>query len=149
MTFPFASDTDRNLVVGIQSLSVNSTTGPVDVLPTGVWAFVDSTIPHIWLPIEACKAIETVLGLTWDPNTELYLVNDTFHQHLLDVNPSFTFDLGNSISGGSTINITLPYASFDLIATPPYVSNTTRYFPLKRAANETQYTLGRTFLQEA
>jgi hypothetical protein len=29
------------------------------------------------------------------------------------------------------------------------VSNQTRYFPLQRAANDTQYTLGRTFLQEA
>jgi hypothetical protein len=29
------------------------------------------------------------------------------------------------------------------------VKNTTSYFPLKRAANDTQYTLGRAFLQEA
>ncbi|KAL8640368.1 MAG: hypothetical protein Q9226_008757 [Calogaya cf. arnoldii] len=29
------------------------------------------------------------------------------------------------------------------------MKNTTRYFPLIRAANESQYTLGRTFLQEA
>ena len=47
------------------------------------------------------------------------------------------------------MDIVLPYASFDLLASYPRVLNATKYFPLKRAANESQYTLGRTFLQEA
>jgi hypothetical protein len=59
------------------------------------------------------------------------------------------FTIGNTISGGDTINVTLPYASFDLQAEYPFVSNSSRYFPLQRAANDTQYTLGRVFLQEA
>ncbi|KAL9030785.1 MAG: hypothetical protein Q9180_006874, partial [Flavoplaca navasiana] len=45
--------------------------------------------------------------------------------------------------------IELPYAAFDLIAERPLMKNATRYFPLMRAADESQYTLGRTFLQEA
>jgi hypothetical protein len=36
-----------------------------------------------------------------------------------------------------------------LQASYPYYPNATRYFPIRRAANETQYVLGRTLLQEA
>ncbi|KAG0648252.1 hypothetical protein D0Z07_5497, partial [Hyphodiscus hymeniophilus] len=52
-------------------------------------------------------------------------------------------------TGGETISINLPYAAFDLQATYPIFPNATNYFPLRRAANQSQYTLGRTFLQEA
>jgi hypothetical protein len=76
-------------------------------------------------------------------------VNDTLHENLLSTNASFTFKIGNATDEGSTIDIALPYASFDLTVDYPIVSNQTRYFPLQRAANDTQYTLGRTFLQEA
>jgi hypothetical protein len=48
----------------------------------------------------------------------------------------------------NTINITLPYAAFDLNASWPLVSSTAPYFPLKRAINDT-IVLGRTFFQEA
>jgi hypothetical protein len=53
------------------------------------------------------------------------------------------------------VNITLPYDAFDLQLSYPYLPNTTYadpskyYFPLRQAANETQYVLGRAFLQEA
>lgn len=45
--------------------------------------------------------------------------------------------------------ISLPYSAFDLNISWPHVESSTYYFPLKRAANDTQYTLGRAFLQEA
>lgn len=57
--------------------------------------------------------------------------------------------MGASSSGGESVEITLPYAAFDLTVAYPIEFNSTNYFPLKRAANDTQYTLGRTFLQEA
>jgi hypothetical protein len=46
-------------------------------------------------------------------------------------------------------NIVLPYTAFDLEAKHPIYPNSTRYFPLRRAANSSQYRLGRVFLQEA
>ena len=58
-------------------------------------SFVDSTVPHIWLPTEACDAFERQLGLTWDNASELYLVNDSLHDSLLARNYTFTFKLGN------------------------------------------------------
>jgi hypothetical protein len=76
-------------------------------------------------------------------------VNDTIHSSLQSLNPSVTFKLGNTISEGPTIEIKLPYNAFDLQASWPIYPNATNYFPLRRAANDTQYIIGRTFLQEA
>jgi hypothetical protein len=45
--------------------------------------------------------------------------------------------------------VVLPYAAFDLQAEHPIYANTTNYFPIRRAVNESQYTLGRAFMQEA
>ncbi|KAL8646490.1 MAG: hypothetical protein Q9226_006829 [Calogaya cf. arnoldii] len=64
-------------------------------------------------------------------------------------NAEVTFKLGTSLNGGDTVSITLPYASFDLETGPPFVKSRRKYFPLRRAKDETQFTLGRAFLQEA
>lgn len=152
LTIPFADETSRELMVGIQSISSLDQDGTIsNLLPTGIMSLVDSTVPQIWLPIEACEAFERAFGLTFDETTELYLVNSSLRSQLQDQNASVTFTLGATANGGLTTNITLPYDSFDLLITPPTpnVDNSSRYFPLRRAANESQYTLGRTFLQEA
>ncbi|KAF8851774.1 hypothetical protein BDZ45DRAFT_707718 [Acephala macrosclerotiorum] len=89
-------------------------------------------------------------GLIYDHPTGLYPVDDTLHNDLVSRNPTVIFTIGNTVSGGPSTDITLSYASFDLQATYPLVGgNSSRYFSLQRAANETQSTLGRTFLQEA
>lgn len=150
LSFSFAPDNSRDLVLGIQSIvstRPNGTDKPL--LTAGILAYVDSTVPEIWLPIEACQAFEEAFGLVYDEESKLYPVNDTLHDALIAQNASITFVLGQLQTGGKTINITLPYASFDLQATPPFVKKKTKYFPLQRAQNDTQYTLGRTFLQEA
>ncbi|KAI9670158.1 MAG: hypothetical protein M1817_004495 [Caeruleum heppii] len=150
VSFSFADDIGRELVVGLQSIISTDASGRSStLLDSGVLTFVDSTVPHLWLPLEVCQAFENVFGLIWNEAESLYLVNDSLHDALLLQNPNFTFRLGNSIAGGETIDIVLPYASFDLNVSFPLVQNSTRYFPLKRAADDTQYTLGRTFLQEA
>lgn len=149
--FPFASDISRNLVVGLQSIQfLESNTGPKNLLSEGILIFVDSTVPHIWLPVSACKEFEDAFGITYHQQTDLYLVNDTLHESLLAQNASVTFVVGNNVNGGDTVSITLPYRSFDLEASYQSLNGTTqRYFPLRRAANDSQYTLGRTFLQES
>lgn len=104
---------------------------------------------QIWLPVEACDAFERALGLVYDPTTDLYLVNDTSRERLLQLNPAFTFKLGNAKFGGDFVNINFPYSAFDQRVSSPIYSSPKNYFPLRRAANATQYTLGRAFLQEA
>ncbi|KAI7303657.1 acid protease [Hortaea werneckii] len=153
--FSFAPDHDRDTVVAIQSIStpsqVESSPTGTELLPAPIYAFVDSTIAEIWLPIDSCRIFEQEFGLVYDNATDLYLVNSTLHQTLTERNPNVTFAIASGLDGGDRVEITLPYGAFDLTAMNPYqgVQNTSNYFPLRRAANNTQYTLGRTFLQEA
>ena len=155
LTFIFAPDNERDVMVAIQSISTPAriASNPVatELLPSKVYALIDSTSAELWLPLDACKIFEYEFGLTYDNDTDLYLVNDTLHDSLLERNASVTFKLGQSPDSEETVKITLPYAAFDQKVTPPYrnVANISNYFPLRRGANDTQYTLGRTFLQEA
>ena len=149
-SFQFAGDISRDLVVGLQSVTYSdSKTTDKQLLSEGILAFVDATIPHIWLPQTACTAFEQAFGIQYNQTVNRYLVNDTLHTQLHNSNASVSFILGNQVNGGQTVNITLPYAAFDLEVGPPTVNTTQRYFPLRQAANSTQYTLGRTFLQES
>lgn len=121
-----------------------------DLLPTAILSFIDSTVPQIWLPIDACQEFERAFGISYDNGTGLYLVNDTLHDSLVARDASLTFTIATDTTNEETVNITLPYASFDLRVSYPIVPNgSSRYFPIRRADNSTQYTLGRTFLQEA
>lgn len=150
VTFDLAPDISRDVVVGLQSISSTAANGSaISLLPNSILTFIDSTLPYIYLPLEACRAFETEFSLVWSDNEAMYFVDDTLHQSLTARNPNFTFQIGNSQTGGPTVDIVLPYASFDLLASYPMTPNATRYFPLQRATNSTQYTLGRTFLQEA
>ncbi|KAG8531122.1 uncharacterized protein KY384_004479 [Bacidia gigantensis] len=150
VSFTFASTASRQLVVGLQAISYSDGTSETSLLKEGVLALIDSTVPYLWLPKSSCDAFEKAFGISWDPIRNLYLVNDTLHDNLVKANPSVTFSLANSATGGgSAANVTLPYAAFDLTAQPPLVKNNSRYFPLQRAPDDSSFTLGRTFFQEA
>ncbi|KAL8822800.1 MAG: hypothetical protein Q9191_006468 [Dirinaria sp. TL-2023a] len=122
--FSFASDISRDLVVGLQSIQFSDAqTQNKELLPSGsILTFIDSTIPHIWLPIDACKAFEDAFGITYDNKTELYLVNNTLHDTLTKQNANVSFIIANQLQGGSTVTITFPYAAFDLRVEYPIVS---------------------------
>nr|OQO20957.1 hypothetical protein B0A51_14245 [Rachicladosporium sp. CCFEE 5018] len=155
VVFTFAPDNERDIMVAMQQITtpsrISSSPTGTQLLPNAVYAYIDSTIPELWLPLEACQAFEVEFGLTWDNVTELYLVNSTLHSSLLQRNANVTFTFGQGFTSTDTVAITLPYAAFDLTAQPPFrgLQNSSRYFPLKRAANDSQYVLGRTLLQEA
>lgn len=150
VTFKFGEDISRDLTVAIQRVTLKDSLHPTfELLPAPIYAFVDSTLPYLYLPAEACTNFEQTFGLQWDNTSQLYLVDDQQHELLLARDPQVTLTLGSQLSSGSTVKIVLPYAAFDLTAIYPLVSKPTRYFPLRRAVNDTQYTLGRTFLQEA
>lgn len=153
LSFVFSPDNERDLVVGLAGLSANTTTqSNIGLLKqTDVTLYIDSTVAEIWLPPEICAAFEDAFGLVYDNTTELYLVDDSLHDTLLAQNPSITFTLNQAYISDDSIEITLPYAAFDLQAQAPYrnLNETTRYFPLRRGAEKDQWILGRTFLQEA
>lgn len=151
---PFGSDSTRDLLLAVTNILISGQSTPVPGL--GIMTLIDSVVPEIWLPLKACEAFESALGLVWDDSVQMYLVNDSLHATLQSQKPTVTFFLAeNSSSTSNTpVSVTLPYAAFDLVAQAPLAgiqdnSTSLRYFPLKRAANSTQYYLGRTFLQEA
>jgi len=86
------------------------------------------------------------------PRTRYTQLIATQHTALQDLSPNITFTIANT--AGQNLDIVFPYSAFDLTATFPVLSNVSNitdsvaYFPLQRADNDTQYTLGRTFLQE-
>jgi hypothetical protein len=134
------SITATNTLVGTRSLTSGSH-----------FSLIDSTVSHMWLPRDICDAFEEAFGLTYDSSTDLYLINSTMRDQVEARNPSVTIKLINSLEDTSKnyTNIVLPYSAFDLQASYPFYDNATNYFPIRRAENDTQYTLGRTLLQEA
>lgn len=152
ITFSFSTDPSKLLTVGVESITAQNTLkGTYSLSSEAHFSLVDSTVAHLWLPSTICDHFEEAFGLTYDPGTDLYLVNDTIHEQLKSKNPSITIKLVNSLKDTSVnyTNIVLPYAAFDLQASYPYYPNPTNYFPIRRAATDSQYVLGRTLLQEA
>lgn len=119
---------------------------------------VDSSTPFLWLPEQACDAFANALNLTYDDTLQLYLFpsdNSSSPNALAAWNLTFTFALSNLPGSPSQVEMTLPYDAFNLQLTYPFpnlaanfTSAPTNYFPLRKAANSTQYTIGRAFLQE-
>jgi hypothetical protein len=110
---------------------------------------IDSAIPHLWLPLSACKVFEEVFELQWNETAQLYLVNTTAHERQQQLNTTVTFSLYSSLYGKNKVStFTLSYSSFNMKVTYPLVETESYYFPLKRASSPDQYTLGRVFLQE-
>jgi hypothetical protein len=151
----FTPNTDGNLMVDLVGLVARTTSASdIDLLNgTNVNMNIDSTIAEIWLPIAVCKIFEDAFGLIYDEVTDLYLVDDISHRILMGLNPNVTFTLRPTTKSDTarTVQIVLPYAAFDLQASSPYqgLNKTQRYFPIRRGTNESQWTLGRTFFQEA
>ena len=123
----------------------------------GVSVVIDSSTPFLWLPESICESFALALGLTYNDSLALYTFdgNATSRDDLHAWNLNFTFSLSDTSSSSGVVNITLPYAAFDQQLSYPFIPNTTfetgdkYYFPLRQAANDTQYTIGRAFLQEA
>jgi hypothetical protein len=154
LTFVFAPDNERDVMVAIQSISTSArvASSPVgtELVRNKFYALIDSSSAELWLPEDVCEAFELEFGLIYDSASDLYLVNDTLHEALLERNASVTFKLGQGPDSQETVKITLPYAAFDQKATPPYqnIAAASNYFPLRRV-NAAEATLGRVFMQEA
>lgn len=145
--FPFGADISLDFQVAIQSISTNLTNK--GLLSTGIIAYIDTLVADMWLPTRTCELFEEAFGLVWDTQRGLYLMNDSLHESLLQKNPTVNFQIGPQVTGPS-VTISIPYFNLYHTATSAYIGNATGlYFPIRRAANDTQYILGRTFLQSA
>lgn len=150
--FSLATPETRELVVQLQSLvSTDAKGNETSLLVKKIPMLLDSTVPHIWLPVDTCQQFERAFDLGYDPISNFYYINDTVHDRLTKEIATITFGLGASEAGGSAVNITLPYASLDLEVSPyhPEAKRASKYLPLRQAHDEGQYTLGRAFFQES
>jgi hypothetical protein len=118
---------------------------------------VDSSTPFLWMPAKICDAFALALNLTYNETLQLYLYgNGTDPSTLADWNITFTFTIADLPGSSKAVDITLPYDAFNHNLTFPFPalnatvsSPAVSYFPLRKASNNTQYTIGRVFLQEA
>jgi hypothetical protein len=121
---------------------------------------IDSSTPFLWLPTAVCDRFASALGLTYNETLQLYTFDRNASQHdtLTSWNLTFTISVSDlpTSSRSTFVNITLPYGAFDTQLTFPnpalngsVATPAKNYFPLRRAANSSQYVLGRAFLQEA
>lgn len=142
------------------SLQLNWTTNPLTLQDTSQAEFhtIDSSTPFLWLPEYVCDQFAQAFNLVYDDNLQLYLYadNGTTLDNIRNQNITFAFVIADYQGSSNSVEISLPYAAFDLELSFPYpglaanvTSGSTSYFPLRRAANYTQYTIGRSFLQEA
>jgi hypothetical protein len=149
ITFPFDKDDERPASLKIQQITAKNTlNGSVSILQDEIYVNLDFTMPYLWLPQDTCDRIASYFELKHDAETGLYLVEDDAHDELVVRNPILTFEFGDSFNLAKRVNIAIPYAAFYLQASWPMYNSTKNYFPIKRA-NESQYTLGRAFMQEA
>lgn len=140
--------------MSLQSLIITNTVEGQQAMPIttpeGLNMSIDSTVSQIWLPVEICDRMQALLQLEYDSSRELYLVNSTTREQLINLSPTFTFTLAaNSSTSNMTTTISLPYSAFDQEISEPYYNTSTAYFPIRRADSPMQFVLGRTFLQEA
>lgn len=153
LSLKFNANNARQLTVGVQSITVSGSlngTASMTAGTPGHLSLIDSTVSQLWLPRQVCDNIASSFGLVYDNQTDLYAINSTMHAKWVSENPSFTFKLGDTAyDSGNSVNIVLPYKAFDFSIGWPVYSSSVNYFPIRRAANDTQYTLGRTLLQQA
>ena len=118
---------------------------------------IDSSTPFLWLPEPVCLQFEKALNLSYDDDLDLYTFgnNTEAHDTLVAANLTFDFVLADLPGSSNSVKLTLPYTAFDLTLLYPYPGLKIKekdpgvnYFPLRKAANNSQYTIGRSFLQE-
>lgn len=119
---------------------------------------IDSSTAFLWLPEASCDAFSKAFGLTYNDTLQVYTygTNTSLRDKLISWNLTFTFEVADLPGSSNNVNISLPFSAFDHVLSYPfpnlesnYTGSTYHYFPLRRAANNAQYTLGRVFLQEA
>lgn len=142
-------DDERPLTVALQSIVVtNSFNGTISLSNTALLVPIDSSVSDLWLPRSICDRFASAFGLQYIAQTNRYILSSETNERLKKLSPVLSFTIGTQLVEGTTIVVQLPYAAMDLQASTPIFANTINYFPIRRAANDSQYMIGRAFLQE-
>jgi hypothetical protein len=120
--------------------------GGAQISDSPLTVYIDSTTPYIWLPPSICELFEITYHLEWNETAQLYLMNASTHEALLQNPLNVTFFLSSPNATNTAGKYTLSSLALGLRATWPLVDTDSYYFPLKRASGIS--VLGRVFLQE-
>jgi hypothetical protein len=159
LTVPLTNSTSRDLVVAINNIEVHddsrgSSSCIYPLLASPVLAFLNSAEPDIYLPESDCETLEQQLGLVWNTTWDMYLINETNRESLMESNATIDFILARDVSSTELITIRLPISAFTQEVKYPLLNisdeqTTLHRFALKRAPTPGSITLGRVFFQEA
>ena len=148
VTFPFGPDIGREFLVGLQRITSNISSSPI--LSTNTSVILDTAVPDIWLPVEACDRFEKAFGLQYNATANQYYANHTVYQSWPQKNPQLSFEFVSLQNTTLPATIVIPFASFILLNTTDSTNPSgIAIVALRQAKNATQYTMGRTFFQEA
>lgn len=64
VTFAFNEQDIRDLTVSVQSISFSTSEVDTTLSSRKIAAFVDSTIPYFYLPLDICQKFESAFGIT-------------------------------------------------------------------------------------
>lgn len=151
LRMPISEDEDRPLSIALQKVTARGTLNGTVTLSDDSESIVipiDSSVSDLWLPHSWCDRIATAFELQYNFETNRYILSKETLARLRQLSPTLTFTIGSRGAESRTIDIQIPYAAVDLQASTPVFANTVDYFPIRRAANQSQYILGRAFLQE-
>ena len=117
---------------------------------------IDTSTPFLWLPEAVCDNFAQILNLTYDDTLQLYFFEGSSSPEVLrSWDLSFKFSIGDLPGSATNIELSLPYDAFNLQLSYPFPSldgdfsaPPVNYFPLRKAASNTQLIIGRMFLQE-
>lgn len=151
IVFPFGADISLDFQVAIQRITFNNSGSLSDLLTVPTISYITTLVSDIWLPSWVCQAFVRAFNLEFDQTSNTFFVNSTGHGMNLNSNPIVTFHIGPDVSGAN-VTISMPYSNFQLAfkASDGNMPTEAVYrFPIRRASDDSQYILGRAFLQSA
>ncbi|KAI9892637.1 MAG: hypothetical protein M1814_001330 [Vezdaea aestivalis] len=138
-------NSEGNFSLRLGRLSTSLQSGK-SIIPNQVDIQISLNDTFIRLPKEACQAFESTFKLVFNEKYGLYTVDDNLRSTLKSQNLKFTFTLEDKGSSGKSVDIVVPYNSFDLKTDLPLTPSPMNFFPLLCEGGP---SLGRAFLQEA
>lgn len=145
INIPFAQNDQKLFTIRVKNVS-SSMSGSLS--SSNFDATIDPGVAYMWLPSEVCDAFASTFDLDFNSSTQLYIIKESVHEKNIAEQTRVNFTICNA--DDTCTELTFPYTAFALNASYPLIPTLEpkKYFPMKRANNSGQYTLGRAFLQE-
>ena len=109
---------------------------------------MDSTLPFLELPEEACNRWKDAFNLDYDAKRGLFYPSPITITQLRRRAPEVVLSIAAPSNHSHSLSIILPFASFDHTLQNDSKSDPIAYIPIKMANKERGVVLGRVLFQE-